>query len=271
MDVSAARAPLLVGRDLHFAYGQTPVLGGVELEVRPGRMLCVIGPNGGGKSTLLGLLSGLVRPARGRVLLDGVDIFGLPRAQVARRVGLVSQAPQLAPGLSALETVLAGRFALMGGRQFENQADLAAARQAMALTNITHLADRPAGALSGGERQRLALARALVAEPELLFLDEPTSALDLEHQIAIMAMLERACRQKGLGVCLVSHDLNLAALFCDQLLLLAGGKALACGPPHAVLTPALIQKAYGLAVTIDAEPSRGRPRVTPLAPPLPPG
>lgn len=269
MVVSAPDTVLLAGRDLHFAYGENQILAGVDIDVRAGRMLCVIGPNGSGKSTLLGLLTGLMRPQRGRVSLGGEDIADMPRARVARQVGLAPQAPQLAPGLSVLETVLAGRFALMGGRQFENQADLDVARRAMERTGVAHLAQRPAGALSGGERQRLALARALAAEPRVLLLDEPTSALDLDHQLGAMAMLERACLEDGIGVCLVSHDLNLASLFCHRLMLIAGGKVLADGPPQTVITPEMLRQAYGVAVNVDQEPSRGRPRVTLLAPPAP--
>ena len=260
---------ILEGRDLHYAYGSASVLAGVDVSLEQGEILGILGPNGSGKSTLLGLLSGLISPVKGQVLLEGKPIASLSRAHIARTMGLVPQTPEVSPGLSVMETVLAGRFNLMGGRQFENQADEQAAADALEKTGLTALAQRSAGALSGGEAQRLALARALAAEPKLLLLDEPTSALDLDHQMGVMTMLERRAIANGLAVCIVSHDLNLASLFCHKLLLLHGGKALAWGPPEAVLRPELLQKAYGVKTHVDSEPSRGRPRVTTLAPPPP--
>lgn len=257
--------PVLSAANLAFAYDGQPVLDQVDLSLKPGDMVGVIGPNGSGKSTLLGMLCGLLPPKSGQVFLHGKPINHYKRDEVARRLGMVPQAAELAPGFSVLETALAGRFAVMGGRVFESAEDLEAARQALEQTGIWQLRERRAGELSGGECQRLALARALAARPGILLLDEPTSALDLEHQLRIMSMLERACHDDGLAVCLVSHDLNLASLYCSRLLLLAKGKPLAMGPPQEVLTPGLLSQAYKVKVAVDAEPSRGRPRVTLLA------
>ncbi len=262
--------PVLEGRGLGFAYERRAVLHQVDFSLTPGEMVGVLGPNGSGKSTLLGLLAGLLSPREGRVLLRGRPLETYPRPEVARIMGVVPQSPELAPGFTVLETVLCGRFALMGRRVFESGQDLAAARRALELTGIAALARRRAGELSGGECQRLALARALAAEPRVLLLDEPTSALDLDHQLRVMGMLETACRKQDLAVCLVSHDLNLAALFCRRLVLLGRGRVLAAGAPQEVITPELVRRAYGVEVVVDREPSRGRPRVTLLAPPPPP-
>jgi iron complex transport system ATP-binding protein len=268
-DISARRTEeVLSASGLAFAYDGQPVLSDVELTLKPGDMLGVIGPNGSGKSTLLGMLCGLLPPNTGDVMLHGKPIDQYKRDEVARLLGVVPQAAELAPGFSVLETALAGRFAVMGGRVFENDDDLAAAKRALEQTGIWELRQRRAGELSGGECQRLALARALSARPGILLLDEPTSALDLEHQLRVMSMLERACRDDGLAVCLVSHDLNLASLYCNSLLLLAQGKPLAMGAPAQVLTPQLLSQAYNVQVAVDSEPSRGRPRVTLLASPL---
>jgi iron complex transport system ATP-binding protein len=149
---------------------------------------------------------------------------------------------------------------------FEAAPDLEVARQALFLTGMAGMAQRQAGTLSGGERQRLALARALAAESGWLLLDEPTSALDPEHQLRVMGLLERLCHEEGRSVCLASHDLNLAALFCDRLVLLHQGRVAAVGSPEEVLTPELLVQVYGVDTMVDREPGRGRPRVSMLAP-----
>lgn len=256
----------LYGEGLSFGYGDSQVIRGVDLSLAQGELLGIIGPNGSGKSTLLGLLCGLLAPSAGRVELLGRALASYPRVEVARRLGLVPQDAELAPGFTVHQTVLSGRFALQNGRMFENAGDLAMAQKALAETGMTDLAQRRTGELSGGERQRLALARALAAEPRVLLLDEPTSALDLRHQLSIMTLLEKTCQRDGLAVCLVSHDLNLAGMFCHRLLLISQGQPLAQGAPEAVLTPDLLAQAYGVGVSVDREPSRGRPRVTLNAP-----
>ncbi|MCF8115116.1 MAG: ABC transporter ATP-binding protein [Desulfarculaceae bacterium] len=253
---------MLAADGLSFAYQGEPVVAQIGLSLPRGEMLGIIGPNGSGKSTLLGLLCGMLSPQSGSVELMERPLADYSRAQVARRLGLVPQNAELASGFTVRETVLAGRFALMGGRMFENAQDRQAAAEALELTGLTELQERRAGELSGGERQRLALARALASEPQVVLLDEPTSPLDLKHQRMIMELLERACAQRGLAVGLVSHDLNLAGMYCHHLLLLSNGRALASGPPDQVLTPELLSRAYGVEVAVDQEPSRGRPRVT---------
>ncbi|MCB2192014.1 MAG: ABC transporter ATP-binding protein [Deltaproteobacteria bacterium] len=256
----------LRGEGLSFGYGETQVIREVDLSLARGELLGIIGPNGSGKSTLLGLLCGLLPPNQGRVELLGRDLDAYPRVEVARCLGLVPQDAELAPGFTVNQTVLTGRFALQGRRMFEDAGDLNAAQQALQDTGLTSLAQRRTGELSGGERQRLALARALAAEPQVLLLDEPTSALDLKHQLGIMSLLETTCARDGLATCLVSHDLNLAGMFCHRLLLISQGQTLAQGPPEEVLTPDLLAQAYGVEVCVDREPSRGRPRVTLSAP-----
>ena len=259
------RATIISGQGLRYAHGRAMVLSDVDIEIQTGEMVGIIGPNGSGKSTLISLLSGLLKPARGVVLLKEKNIAAWKRPEAARVIGLVPQAPELHPGFSVWETVMSGRFALMGRRMFESTEDRETGRKVLELTGLSGLADRPAGALSGGERQRLALARALAAEPRVLLLDEPTNALDLDHQLKLMELLEQARTRDGLAVGLVSHDLNLAALFCDRLLLLKKGKTLAGGPPDEVIRPDLLTRAFEVKVLVDREPIRGRPRVT-LAP-----
>lgn len=260
--VTQSATALLRAQGLGFAYGAAPVLEDVSLELRPGVITGIIGPNGSGKSTLMGILSGLLKPAAGRVLIKGEPLGGYSRRGLAHILGLVPQAPQIAYGVTVLDTVLAGRYALMGGRLFENADDRRAAQAALDQAGLNHLAGRPAGELSGGERQRLALARALACTPEILLLDEPTSALDLKHQLKLMALLERYTAGAGRTVCLVSHDLNLAGMFCGQLMLLSKGRVIAQGAAREVLIPGMIKAAYGVEALVDPEPTRGRPRVT---------
>ncbi len=269
MVVAKGDGPILTAQDLAFRYNKSSVVAGVDLDLGPGDLLGIIGPNGSGKSTLLGLLCGLLPPSRGQVALEGRDLSLYRRDEIARVMGVVSQAPEIAPGFTVLETVLTGRFALMGRRLFESAEDLAAAQKAMLLTDLSTLADRQSGELSGGERQRLSIARALAAQPQVLLLDEPTSALDLDHQLKVMNMLESTCVEAGLSACLVSHDLNLAALFCHRLLLLYRGRPLALGSPEEVLRPEILKQAYGIDVVVDREPTRRRPRITLVPPPKP--
>ena len=257
---------ILEARGLTFGYGRSRVVDRMDLELRSGEMLGLIGPNGSGKSTLLSLLAGMLVPWSGQVVLNHRDVHRMARPEVARRLGLATQQPQLAPGFTALETVLSGRFAAMGRRMFEDDQDLEAARDALKLVGLAEMADRTAEKMSGGERQRLALARVLAARPSILFLDEPTSALDLDYQVKVMAMLEDLCLRNGRAVCVVSHDLNLAGMFCQRLVLIKKGQCLSRGRPEEVLRPDLLESAYGVRTMVDFEPTRGRPRVT-LVPP----
>ena len=256
----------LEARGLYYSIGDHHVLFDVDILLQAGEMVGIVGPNGTGKSTLLGLLCGFLSPEQGAVLLNGRPISDLKRHEIAGLIGIVPQTPELASGFSVQETVMTGRFSRMDGRQFENREDLNAAARALRLAGIEHLAGRRAYELSGGERQRLALARMLASEPELLFLDEPTSALDLDNQLKVMCMLERLCGEEGKGVCLVIHDLNLASMFCHRIYLISEGRILKHGVPEQVLRPDRLQEGYGVQVVVDREPSRSRPRVTMLIP-----
>ena len=262
MAVAQLKEALLKAESLGYAYGDNPVFNHVSLELFPGEILGIIGPNGSGKSTLLGILSGLMKAKTGRVLLKGADILQMPRPKVAEVLGLSPQNPQLSNGMTALETALSGRYVRMGRNLFEDDKDLDAANKALLETGLSSLASRKCGQLSGGERQRLALARALAAEPQVLLLDEPTSALDMDHQLRVMEILEEFSGYNHRAVCLVSHDLNLSSMFCDRLVLLARGSALAQGRPEEVLREDLLETAYGVKVHLDQEPTRGRPRIT---------
>jgi iron complex transport system ATP-binding protein len=250
-----------------YRYGRgAPVLRDVSFEVVPGEVLAVAGPNGSGKSTLVSLLDGLLAPERGRVLLDGRPVTSYARREVARRVGYVAQTAELHFPLTVLEYVLQGRFAhghLLG---FETDEDLEAARRALEMTGTEPFAPRHLDELSGGERQRVMLARALAQEPRALLLDEPTANLDIAHQVRMLALVRALAHGCRMAVVVVTHDLNLAAEFADQILLLREGEVRGLGAPRDVLTPELLEETFDTRVLVDASPASGAPRITVVAP-----
>ncbi len=236
-------------------------LADVSVEIAPGEIVGVIGPNSSGKTTLIRLLTRVLEPASGEIRLEGVPVRGLSRTDLARRVAVVPQGilPQFP--FTVGELVLMGRYPHDPGRYFESPRDRSVAREAMEATGVLELADMPLEHLSGGERQRAVIARALAQEPRLLVLDEPTAHLDLRYQVEVAALLRRLNRERGTTVLLVSHDLNLAAEVCDRLLLLNQGRVAALGAPEAVLDEALLASVFGCAVVVDKHETTRRPVV----------
>jgi iron complex transport system ATP-binding protein len=256
--------PRLEADRLSFAYGARAILDDVSLAVAPGELLGVIGPNGGGKTTLVRLLSGVRRPDRGTVRLDGTPLATLARRELARRLAVVPQDPTLEFPFTALEVVLMGRAAHHPAMTLPGAHDVAIARAALARLDVGDVEDRPLDRLSGGERQRVLLARALAQEPSVLLLDEPTTHLDLRHQTGIYAVVHALRRERGVAVVCVLHDLNLAALYCDRLLLLAEGRVVHAGPPAAVLVPDLLTAAYRTPVHVGRSPGHDGLVVVPI-------
>jgi iron complex transport system ATP-binding protein len=261
-----APRPYLAARDLVFAYGPTPVLNGVSLAVGRGRLVNVLGPNGSGKTTLVRILVGLLAPAAGDVRLGGVRLADCPREALARRVAYVPQETPATAGFTVLETVLLGRSPHTGALGFEAAGDWAAARQALRMTETEAFTERSLEELSGGERQRVILARALAQEPELVLLDEPTSFLDIKHQHAIYGLLRRLVGERNLTVLCVSHDLNLAAAYADDLVLLDHGRVAAAGRPADVLRREVLSPVYEIPVEVRTDEVTGRPYVLPRPP-----
>lgn len=239
----AKDAPLLIAEGVHFSYGAAPVLEALDVEVRRGEILGIIGPNGCGKSTLLGILSGYLRADRGAVLLAGRPVGDYRPRERARLLGHVSQRPDAGFPYPVRELVEMGLYALEGPAP-------AAVDEALAFMDIEDLAARPITRLSGGELQRAWLARAWASDPDCLLLDEPTAALDLRHQVRILDALRRRVRPGDRGAAVVLHDLNLAAGFCDRLLLMDQGRAVCCGPPAEVLQYAVLKAVYGTEIYI---------------------
>jgi iron complex transport system ATP-binding protein len=238
------------------------VLQGCSLDVSEGEILGIIGANGSGKTSLLRLMAGLLRPQNGRISLHGRDVATLSPREMARLVALVPQESQVLYPFTVVELVLMGRFVYQEGWGWESGEDIRIARQAMRIMEVEHLASRTFQALSGGERHRTMIARALAQQAPILLLDEPTAFLDLKHQIDIHGVLKALNRQRNVTVVLVSHDLNLASQHCDRLVLLHEGRVYQSGAPEQVVTLDHIRTVYGCDVIIDRHPEAGTPRVT---------
>ena len=254
-------------RGLAFAYRPAePVLRGVDLDARAGELVCILGPNGGGKTTLLRCLLGLAAPSGGTVTIDGRPLEGLRARERARRLAYVPQTPGSAFAFDAREIVLMGRLSHLGALGLAGAQDLEIVRAAMEMTGTAALAGRTLDELSGGEAQRVMIARALAQQPTILLLDEPTSHLDLRHQMSVTSMLRRVAHDWPMAVLCVSHDLNVAAAFADRLVLVAGGRIAADGPPADVLRPDLLRGVYGIDVDLVPRPGSGPPLVVARVP-----
>lgn len=255
--------------DASFGYGPAGrgplVLDRVSATVPAGGLVGILGPNGSGKTTLLRLLSGTRAPSSGRVLLHGQPISAIPRRELARRVAVVPQETHLAFEYSALEVVLMGRHPHLGLFELEGPGDLAAARAALAATGATHLEGREFNTLSGGEKQRVIIASALAQASEVLLLDEPTASLDLGAQLDIARLVTDLNRQRDRTIVISTHDLNLAASLCRNLILLRDGRVLADGPTEDTLTPEHVRRLYDVEAEIQMHPGAGHMTVTPLA------
>jgi iron complex transport system ATP-binding protein len=224
----------------------------------------IIGANACGKSTLLSVLARVNEPLAGAVELDGVDVATMPRRRFAQSVGLLPQHPTAPDGLTVAELVSRGRHPHRGLFQRWSPTDTARVDDAMARTGVLALADRPVGDLSGGQRQRVWIAMALAQEPRVLLLDEPTTFLDLSHQIEVLDLLRTLNRTEGTTIVVVLHDLNLAARYADDLLVLSAGRVIAHGPPSEVLTREVVSQAFDLDALVIPDPLTSTPLVIPV-------
>jgi iron complex transport system ATP-binding protein len=228
-----------------FGYEDQPVLKSLSLSVEKKAFWAVVGPNGAGKSTFLNLLCGQLKPDQGNVYLDGKPASSHSSRQLARILSMVRQEFVPVFGFSVRQTVMMARF-YRTSTLFENAEDIEAVNTALTATDTMDFADRPLGHLSGGERQRVFIARALAQETPVLLLDEPTSHLDLKHQIRIFDLLKQMQHEQGKTILLVTHDLNMAAQYCDRVLLLGTEGAFFQGVPEQVLESGQIQSIFGV-------------------------
>jgi iron complex transport system ATP-binding protein len=236
----------------------------VSLRVAPGSLTGLLGQNGCGKTTLLKLLSGVLKPELGSVRLGQHDLRRLSARAIAQQVAVVPQETHPAFDFSVLEMVLMGRHPHLRAFQLEGPSDLAIARDALAATGTAHLAGRTYMSLSGGEKQRVVIASALAQQPNVLLLDEPTASLDLGYQLEIASLLKDLNHRRHVTMVLATHDLNLAASVCDTLVLLREGQVLMQGPTREVLTSATVQQLYGVIADVSFHERAGHIAVIPV-------
>jgi iron complex transport system ATP-binding protein len=273
---------MLAATDISFAYGRqraakagrdvlrSParhnwVLRDVSLEVARGRIVGLLGPNGSGKTTLLRVVSGIVSPSSGHVAIGGVPIRQLTRRELARRLAVVPQDTHTTFDFTVLDMVLMGRYPHLGPFELEGAADQKIAREALEATGTATLEARAFATLSGGEKQRVIIASALAQAAEMLLLDEPTAALDLAYQFEIASLLRRLNTERGTTMIVSTHDLNLAAALCHDIVLLKDGRVLAHGATSDTLTADNIRRLYDVDADVEFHRRAGHLTVVPIA------
>jgi iron complex transport system ATP-binding protein len=252
-------------QDVSVSYGGKPALENMTIEVAQGEFVGILGPNGCGKTTLLRVATGTLIPETGEIRIESRDLRLIARRQLARTVACLPQHPAVDLAFTVYELVLMGRSPHVSRIGGETKRDLEIVERAMAQADVLHLAERPITELSGGERQRAYLAMCLAQEPRLLLLDEPTNHLDLRHQLSLLDLIVTLNRQARMTVIAVFHDLNLAAEYCNRLVLLHAGRVVAAGTPGNVLTTEMIQNVYEVPVLVARNPFSGSPQIV-LAP-----
>lgn len=257
-------SPAVEVRRLGYRYGRSAILKDLSLAIAAGSFFIIIGPNGSGKTTLMKIMAGHLRAERGKVLILGKSMRAYTRRQLARRMAYLPQLTRMDFPMSVKDLVLMGRSPHLGMLGLESEQDHRLAENAMGYTHVLHLAGRRMDQLSGGEQQRVLIARAICQQPEIILLDEPTAALDLAHQVAVMDLMERLKLEKKITVVMISHDVNLAAMYADRLLLVKDGGILGLGPPAEVLHHESLEKAYGCPVLVTESPLGNYLRITPV-------
>jgi len=247
--------------DVVSGYGSTEVLRDVTFSVDPGDFVGIIGPNGSGKSTLLRTATRVLKPFKGEIYLQKKRLKEIPLKEIAKLIAVVPQDALFMFPFKVLDVVLMGRIPYLSRLGFESQDDLRIAFKALEEVDAIHLRDRFIDELSGGERQRVVIAKALAQKPRILFLDEPTTHLDISHQIETFSLLKKLNKESKLTVVAILHDLNLASLYCDRLILLSGGQIKKQGTPSEVLDYKTIEEVYKTQVIVKENPLTSRPHV----------
>ncbi|WP_062379812.1 ABC transporter ATP-binding protein [Demequina pelophila] len=248
-------------------YGGPPIVRGVDVAIPDGRITAIVGPNGCGKSTLLRALVRLLNPSEGTVTLDGEDIHRVPTREVARRIGLLPQAPLAPAGITVKELVARGRTPHQKVLRPWTAADETAVMSALHSTALTDIQDSVVDELSGGQRQRAWIAMTLAQDTPLMLLDEPTTFLDIAHQYEVLDLLHRLNERQGRTIVMVVHDLHQAARYAHHLIAMHEGTVAAAGAPAEVLTAELVRDVFSLEARVLADPVTGTPVIVPAAPP----
>lgn len=259
----AADVARLAARGVTVGYGGRAVIDDLDVAIPPGVITTIIGPNGCGKSTLLRTLTRLLKPALGTVVLDGEDIAELRTRDVAKKLGLLPQAPVAPEGLTVADLVARGRHPHQSWLRQWSSDDAEVVARALAMTGVSALADRPVDSLSGGQRQRVWISMTLAQGTDLLLLDEPTTYLDLAHAIDVLDLVDDL-HESGCTVVMVLHDLNLATRYSDNLVVMREGSILAQGHPRDVITAELLYEAFGLHAKVVDDPVGDRPLIVPI-------
>jgi len=247
------------------AYDQRVIAEELSVEIPDHSFTVIVGPNACGKSTLLRALSRMLRPERGRVLLDGQAIQSLPAKQVARTLGLLPQSAVAPDGITVADLVGRGRYPHQGLLRQWSAEDERVVQESMRQTGVAALADRYVDELSGGQRQRVWIAMALAQQTPLLLLDEPTTYLDIQHQIDVLDLCAELHETQGRTLVAVLHDLNHAARYATHLIALRGGEVIAEGAPHDIVTADLVERVFGLKCQVIEDPETGTPLIVPAA------
>jgi iron complex transport system ATP-binding protein len=250
--------------DLSHSFDDQRILKAIGMDIPTGAFYIIIGPNGSGKTTLMKIMAGILAVQDGRITIMNRPIGSYARKELARTIAYVPQLVSTDVPFSVKELVLMGRAPHQGWLEFDSPDDLQIAEEAMAITGVAHLAERRLEQLSGGEQQRVMIARAVCQQAPVILLDEPTASLDLSHQIRIMDLMAHLRNEKGVTVVMISHDINLAAMYGRQLLLLNEGRVSRTGSPREVIDPKVLEGVYGCPLVVDESPVGPYPRVTPV-------
>ncbi|MBP5395259.1 MAG: ABC transporter ATP-binding protein [Candidatus Methanomethylophilaceae archaeon] len=245
-------------RELKYSYNTYAVLDGVDLEIKEGEILGILGPNGCGKTTLLKNLNKNLSPAGGCVMLDGTDLETIAKRDIAKTVAVVPQTNEIRFSFTVREIVSMGRMpfqSMMGG---ESREDAAIIDDAIEKVGLTHLADRHINTMSGGERQRVMIARALAQTPKILLMDEPTLHLDINTQLEALDLVYELSKKSNLTVAIVSHDLPMVARYCDRIAMIHDHKVMCCGTPEEILTPENMRIVFNVDAELGYDSKNGK-------------
>lgn len=253
---------MLEAINISTGYGTRDIVRDVSFRLEPGKIVALCGANGAGKTTLLKSLNGTLPVTKGEIFLDEKPLRKYSRREIAQSIAVVAQEAETKFPVTVLEFVLSGRFANGSAFGWESGHDIAAAQAALRSCDLGDHGSRLMNQLSGGERQRAVLARAMATQAKVLLLDEPTANLDLAHQIMMLRVVHERCATDGAAAVVITHDLNLAASFADEIMLLKNGQVMAQGTASEIFTTANLREVFEVEVLLDANPINGKIRVT---------